>query len=460
MLAALLIPLAVIIGVVLVAHASANRAGAAPDAGSVPAGARAVTPVLSFRRAPDPLVITVRAKSLADSLSKVSDATQSSSCLTVAVEGRTVVQDNGDRVFLPGSNQKIITAAVALELLGADATFTTSVRGSLSGGTVKRMVLVGGGDPLLSTDRYPKLWMNQYPPTNITRVEQLVDDVVAAGVRRVDVLVGDASRYDKKTEAPGWVNAITNRDAAPLSALMINDGYIGNGSARRSSSTVGALEVFRKLLEARGVDVGSIAEGKSGGAPEIASVSSVPMATIVQEMLTTSDNNTAELLVKEIGRQVSKTGSTAAGTKVMKATLESWGISMSSHVLADGSGLSDLNRVSCNTFVRILARSPEDGPLYAGMAVAGKTGTLATYLKGTPAEGVMRAKTGTLKAARALSGFFPAKNDELIQFSFIVNGARAKTRAERLWDDLAQALANYPGGAAPGDLGPRPVEAT
>jgi len=456
----LFVPLVVLIAVVAVANAAANRAAAAPDAGSVDVGVRAVTPVFSFRRLPDPLVITVRASSLAASLQKVSDNMQSSACLAVAVEGRTVVQQSANTVFLPGSNQKIITAAVALDVLGSDTVFTTSVRGNVVEGVAKRLVLVGGGDPLLSTDPYPKSWLNTYPPTNVTRIEKLADDVTKAGVKRVDVLVGDASRYDRKTEAPGWINAISNRDAAPLSALMINDGYIGNGTARRASSTVGALEVFRRLLEDRGVEVGKIAEGKAGDAPEVAKITSAPLTAVVEEMLTTSDNNTAELLVKEIGRKASKTGSTAAGTKAMKERLALWGIPTDRHVFADGSGLSDLNRVSCNTFVRVLARSGKDSPLYAGMAVAGKSGTLADYLKGTPADGVMRAKTGTLKSARALSGYFPAKNGEMIQFSFIVNGARAKSRAERLWDDLARGLATYPGGAAPSDLGPRPVEAT
>ena len=454
-----MVPLLVVVAVVVVAHAAASRSGKAPAVGVSRAGPRAVTPVFSVRRLPAPLVVTVRSSQLSLALKKVTDAVESSACLSVAVGGRVVVADNANTPYLPGSNQKILTAAVALATLGEDFRFRTEVRGTLkSDGSVARLVLVGGGDPLLSTDRYPKLGLNHYPPTDITRVEKLADDVVAAGVKSVDRLVGDASRYDRKVDAPGWVNAISRGDASPLSALMINDGYIGTGSTRRSSSTQGAVEVFRALLEARGVSVRSASEGKGTTAPVVASIDSAPLATVVGEMLTTSDNITAELVLKEIGRKVSKTGSTAAGAKAMKDRLESWGIPVDGHVFADGSGLSEQDRVSCMTLVRVLAREGADGAMFDGMAVAGKTGTLKALLKGTAAEGLLRAKTGTLKLTRALSGYFPTQNGETIEFSFIVNGARAKTRAESLWDDLVRGFATYPSGPAPKDLGPLPVE--
>ncbi len=455
----LVVPLIAISAVLLLAGAAASRSGRAPGAGIAPAGPRAVTPLFSLRRVPEPLVVVVRSTKLSDALKKVTDAVEKSACLAVAVGGRFVVQDNASTPYLPGSNEKIITAAVALDVLGDDFRYTTSVRGRVkSDGSVSRMVLVGGGDPLLSTDRYPRLGLNKYPPIDITRIEKLADDVVAAGVRRVDSLVADASRYDRKTDAPGWVNAIGRGDASPLSALMINDGYIGTGSTRRASSAQGGVEVFRDLLVARGVSVGRATEGKGSDDPVIASIESVPMSTVVREMLTTSDNNTAELVLKEIGRKVSDSGSTAAGAKALKASLKAWGIDTTGHVFADGSGLSEDDRISCSTLVRVLARGGDEGAMFMGMSIAGQTGTLKSSLKGTPGEGVLRAKTGTLKKTRALSGFFPTKNGETIQFSFIVNGDRAKVRAESLWDDLVRGFATYPSGAAPSDLGPLPVE--
>lgn len=449
------------IAVVAVAHSGASRGEDAPAVGNLPPGPVLGTPLLSARRLPEPLVVSARGARLSAALKKVTNAVQKSACLQVAVNGRVVVSDNADAVFIPASNQKILVAATALEKLGPEYRFVTEVRGSISSdGSVTRLVLVGGGDPLLSTDRYPRLGLNQYRPTDITRIEKLADAVVNKGVKRVTTLVGDESHFDKKRDAPGWVNAIGRGDAAPLSALMINDGYVGTDRTRRASTAQGAVEVFRDLLVARGVEVGPAVVGDAREAPLLASIKSEPVSKLVGEMLATSDNNTAELMLKEIGRRAGDGGSTAAGLSVVRATLTSWGIDLSGHKLVDGSGLSESNRISCATLVAVLARQPKDSPLYDGMAVAGRSGTLERYFGGTPADGVMRAKTGSLQLARSLSGFFPATDGSVIEFSFIVNGSRSKYRAENLWDDLARGLGTYPQGPSLDGLGPAAVLVT
>lgn len=458
MILALLTPLAVMVAVLVFARSAASKGEDAPSAGRVPDSPVAPTPVLSARRAPEPLVVAARGTRLAASLKKVTDAVQKSACLQVAVNGRVVVSDNATSVFIPASNQKILVASVALAVLGPEYRFVTEVRGNIADdGSVSRLVLVGGGDPLLSTDRYPRLGLNQYPPTDITRVEKLADAVVKQGVKRVTTLVGDESRFDTKRDAPGWVNAIARGDAARLSALMINDGYVGTDRTRRASTARGAAEVFRDLLIARGVEVGPAVDGSARDVPLIASIKSEPLSEVVGEMLATSDNNTAEMLLKEVGKQAGTGGSTAAGLKVVRTKIAEWGIDLSGHEFVDGSGLSELNRVSCATLVGVLRREPKGSPVYEGMAVAGRSGTLAKYLEGTPADGVMRAKTGSLQLSRSLSGFFPAPDGAVIEFSFIVNGSRAKNRAENLWDDLARGLASYPQGPSLEGLGPAPV---
>lgn len=448
----------VMVAVVAFARSAASKGSDAPDPGRVSEAPVASTPVLSARRAPEPLVVAARGTRLAASLRKVTDAVQKSACLQVAVNGRVVVSDNAESVFIPASNQKILVASVALAVLGPDYRFVTEVRGNIAeDGSVSRLVLVGGGDPLLSTDRYPRLGLNQYPPTDITRVELLADAVVKKGVKRVTTLVGDESRFDSKREAPGWVNAIGRGDAAPLSALMINDGYVGTDRTRRPSTARGAAEVFRNLLMARGVEVGPAVDGSARDVPLIASIKSQPLSEIVGEMLATSDNNTAELLLKEIGKQAGTGGSTSAGAKVVRSTLTEWGIDLTGHEIVDGSGLSESDRVSCATLVTLLSREPVGSPIFEGMAIAGRKGTLADYLEGTAADGVMRAKTGSLQLSRSLSGYYPASDGSVIQFSFIVNGSRAKSRAENLWDDLAKGLSTYPQGPSLEGLGPAPV---
>jgi D-alanyl-D-alanine carboxypeptidase/D-alanyl-D-alanine-endopeptidase (penicillin-binding protein 4) len=401
---------------------------------------------------------SVRSARLAGALGSVTDAVQSGACLAVAVNGRRVISDNADSAFVPGSNAKLITSTVALETLGPDHRFTTEVHGTVtSGGVVDRLVLVGGGDPLLSTADYPASGLNVYPPTDITPVETLADRVAAKGVRSVRTLVLDASRFDSRVDAPGWVNAIARYDASPLSALMINDGYIGSSRARKPNSAVGAGQIFKRLLEERNVTVENVSLGTAPDLPLLTSIASVPLSTVVGEMLTTSDNNTAELVLKEIGKVAGTAGSTEAGVAVESSVLQKLGLPLAGLVLHDGSGLSDQDRVTCSLLVALLHHEGVDGALYKGLPIAGQTGTLHTYLKGTPAEGVMRAKTGTLAAARALSGFFPTKSGDTIEFSFLVNGSNAKHRAENLWDDLAKGFATYPQGPGADAVAPLPV---
>lgn len=79
----------------------------------------------------------------------------------------------------------------------------------------------------------------------------------------------------------------------------------------------------------------------------IAKIDSLPLSDIVAEMLTNSDNNTAELLVKELGFATTGVGSRQAGLEVMKAKLVEWGIPLDALTFVDGSGLDRGNRLTC-----------------------------------------------------------------------------------------------------------------
>ncbi len=454
----LLSPALVLGAVAVVAAVSANGGPKAPAVGQPTGGVHPVTPVLSARRMPASLLGTARSGQLAQALAPVLSSVQSRGCLAVALDGKRLVGVNADSAYMPASNTKLITASVALSVLGPTYRFTTEVRGTLGpGGTVAQLTLVGGGDPVLSTASYPASGLQTYPPTSITPVEQLADAVVAAGVKSVTTLVGDASRYDARVDNPNWGSAIANGDASPLSALMINDGYIGAGKTRLSSSTLGALQVFKALLVKRGVTVANVQEGTADVSPVVASIQSAPLSDLVKEMLTTSDNVTAELVLKEIAHTQATPGTTAGGIRVERARLAAWGIPTGGLVLSDGSGLSADNRLSCTTLVDLLAHVGTGTALFAGLPIAGRTGTLTEFFRGTPAEGVMRAKTGTLSVARSLSGFFPLGNGSSLEFSFLVNGGGSKEMADGLWNTLAAAFGAFPKSLAATQLGPLPA---
>src|SRR5262249_4030887 len=155
---------------------------------------------------------------------------------------------------------------------------------------------------------------------------------------------------------------------------------------------------------ARGVIVPTVAASAAAtdapaatAAPvQVASIASPPLGEVITEMLQESDNNTAELLLKELGLQTSGHGSTAAGGAAARAVLTGRGVPAGAVHAVDGSGLDRSDRVTCAALLTVLRRQPVDGPLIAGLAVAGESGTLRDRFRTNPAKGRLRGKTGTL----------------------------------------------------------------
>ena len=161
-----------------------------------------------------------------------------------------------------------------------------------------------------------------------TSLDALADAVVAAGVTQIQGgVVGDGSRYDDEFFAPSWVNDIRGIEAGPYDALLVNDARVKDSSGPKqvaNDPNAGAGErADPAAARTRGVDRrrrehrhGAERRHQRG---EL--VQSAPMTGVVAEMLSTSDNNTAEMLLKEIGVHSGGAGSTDAGVAVMTATL-------------------------------------------------------------------------------------------------------------------------------------------
>ena len=130
-------------------------------------------------------------------------------------------------------------------------------------------------------------------------------------------------------------------------------------------------------------------------------------------MLTTSDDNTAESLLKEIGLVASGAGTRAAGSAAVLETLASWGLPTEGIVITDGSGLDRSNVLTCELLVGVLDHAGTSGTIHDALPVAGTSGTLADVFVGTPVQGVLRAKTGTLSGAKSLSGYYPATDGSI-----------------------------------------------
>jgi serine-type D-Ala-D-Ala carboxypeptidase/endopeptidase (penicillin-binding protein 4) len=434
-------------------------------------GAPLVTPLASLRRVPVALAHDLNLEAFRADVQPLVNAVNDRSCVAVSLDGVDVGERNADLVVLPASVQKIVVAAAALELLGADHTFTTSVAGPtpVDGVVSGDVFLVGGGDPLLSSDWYPTSNLDRFPVFNQTSFDLLAAAVAASGVTRIDgSVVGDGTRYDDELYAPGWGSGVAGLEAGPYDALMANDSRVFGEPQRASEPVDAAAREFVRLLSEAGVDVtGDAGAGTApGGLTELGSVTSQPLPAIIAEMLSTSDNNTAELLVKEIGVVTAGTGTREAGLAAIRTAIEGWGVDVSGVVLADGSGLSLDNRATCAVINEALQRDGVDGPIGQGLAVAGTSGTLIDVFVDGPVTGRLRGKTGTLNnppfnadppAVKSLAGYLPVDGGGAIEYTLILNGPTISDQSEyrSVWDALASALATYPSVAGPDILGPR-----
>lgn len=160
-------------------------------------------------------------------------------------------------------------------------------------------------------------------------------------------------------------------------------------------------------------------------APALAEVSSRPLRDWIFPILNTSQNWFAEMLLKQLGRQFGGSGSWQGGLDAERRFLiDSMQVDSAQISLADGSGLSADNLVSPLAFTRVLnfiRRNPHFAVFTAGLPRAGQPGSLRGRFKGTPIEGRVAAKTGTISLASSLSGYiFTAAGDTLI-FSIQAN---------------------------------------
>lgn len=430
-----------------------------------------VTPLASLRRLPGTMSRELNLDAFIAEVGRLTTEINDRSCVSVSVDGVPVGARNDALPVIPASVQKVMVAAVALEVLGDEFRYRTSVVGPspVDGVVAGDLTLVGGGDPVLSGDWYPTSNLERFPVFNHTSLDELADAVVAAGVTRIDGdVVGDGSRYDDEWYAPGWGSGVAGLEAGPYGALLVNDARVLGDDFRASDPNEAGAREFARLLGERGVTVvgGARAGTAPGGAVELAVIESQPLTAIVEQMLVTSDNNTAELMVKEIGLQRRGVGGRTAGLEVMFEVLAAWGVDVGALVLADGSGLSPSNLLTCDAVISVLQRSGADGALGSGLPVAAVSGTLRGAFGGGPVEGRLLGKTGTLNnppfnqdppAVKALAGYLPVDGGGAIEYALLLNGPTISDQSEYrpVWDLLAEVLATYPTGAGPDVLGPR-----
>jgi D-alanyl-D-alanine carboxypeptidase/D-alanyl-D-alanine-endopeptidase (penicillin-binding protein 4) len=289
------------------------------------------------------------------------------------------------------------------------------------------LVLKGGGDPTLSR----------------ADLRVLAAQVKALGIRSVTGGVnGDESAYDARRVVAGWKPSFFIEESPPLSALVVDRARVGRVVTRTPALVAAAA--FREALRRAGIAVaGPVRAAPASDWSEVlGTVSSPTLGAMLRFMDRESDNFTAEMLLKQLGLTELGRGTSAAGAAVVTQTLTEAGVPMAGVRIVDGSGLSQLDRLTASalgSLLKIAQADPIVGPaLLASLPVAGVSGTLQHRLLKPPARGHVAAKTGTTDIASSLSGYVSGR----YAFAVVQNGhPLSYWWARRAQDRFAQVLA-------------------
>ncbi len=353
----------------------------------------------------------------------------------VLVDGQKIADIGSTQARLPASTQKLYVASAALALLGGDYRFETTVRSDAHvGGVVQTLTLVAAGDPSFST----------------SNLRSLAVAVKSAGISSVaGRLTVDDSRFDRAKTAPGWKPSFSPGESGILNALMI-DGNHRNDAVFNADPALANLMKFQQELLKVGITLTGVAVLRASapvGGAVVASHRSEPLSALLATMGKKSNNTYAEMLLKEIGAVSGGGGSTAGGTAAIASHLAQLGV-MAPTRIADGSGLSSLNRTTAASEVSLLlkADSGKQRTVFrAALPVACIDGTMKARFCGTSGSGVVIAKTGTIDNVSALSGYAVTASGRKVVFSFLLNGLRSSGTGRLAIDRAMLQVLNYIG---------------
>jgi serine-type D-Ala-D-Ala carboxypeptidase/endopeptidase (penicillin-binding protein 4) len=385
--------------------------------------------------------------------------------------------------FIPASNAKLVSTAAVLYRLKSQYRIRTSVyRVAAPTGQVVLRVM-GRGDPSLTKAELKRL-AQQLSQQGIRRIDRLIgDDSYFNGAEinpnwewgdlqggygatvnglmvnqnAINLQIAPQAlgkplqvQWEDPTEAIGWQMVNTSRTVATNEPEFLDVGRdLSNptlrlqGQLRVGSATEPVavsipdpaqnfLQKFRTALAAEKITlVQTSVTTRPAPQPEteIAFIQSPPLATLLAETNQESNNLYAEALLRTLGKVSANPGNASpleSGLTSIKTTLTSLGVDGTGYHLVDASGLSRLDRVSPEAIVQtlqVMSKVPEASIYRASLAVAGKSGTLRDRFTGTPAQGILQGKTGTIQGAVSLSGYLTPPNYPPLVFSILVNHA-------------------------------------
>ncbi len=318
-----------------------------------------------------------------------------------------VVTRDPDLALVPASNEKILVAHAANERIDPARTLDT---------TIERvgadLVLRAAGDPTFST------W----------RANQLIEQVVAAGVTSVDRLIIDVSAFPQPSAAPGWQSWQIRNFVGPLSGFMLDDNRWNTSDEFLETPALVNGEWLAGALRNSGVAVNSVEIGAPPAGTVVGVTQSAPVGTLIRDMMLFSDNQVADMLVLQLGL-INGAGTLEDGIAQIERELSELCVPLAG-VMDDGSGLSRSNFRSAREFQEILRaiRNSETAEVFESqLPIGGVSGTLRRRFGGDP--GRVQAKTGTIFGGRALSGYAVTDSGRDVVFSILINGDREQTSA-------------------------------
>ncbi len=381
---------------------------------------------------PDPAILTARLKKVSTrNIGKVG-------LVVTTTDGQVLAARGADTPLTPASTMKVLTTMTALDTLGADKTFATRVVDEGDG----RIVLVGGGDPLL-TD---KTSTSSYKPASLQKLAKATVAALALAGRSRVALRYDASLFSGPTFSPYWKSRWLGWEAR-VAALEINSGKLSNGRASANPPKT-AAHAFARRLKAAGIAVSSIQPATaSAGATELARVTSTSLTRIIRRTLLVSDNVAAEVLSRHAAIARGAPGSFTGAAANVTAWLTARGLWRAGQRILDGSGLAPGSKLTANGLagaMRLALADPAFGPVLNGLPVAGESGTLKHRFD-DPSEKAGRhtvhAKTGTLSGLAALAGYLTTADGALLVFAELGNRASSYYRVYDWLDREAAVVA-------------------
>ena len=325
---------------------------------------------------------------------------------------------NERQALRPASTMKAITAITALDRLGGSHQFRTQLyyTGEVQDSTLYGdLYCVGGFDPAFNSDD-----MRAF----VESVQQMGIDTIRGRI------VADRTMKDGDLLGEGWCWDDDNPKISPLSL----------------GRDIDFLERFVKELSNAGIvlDI-RLSEGSLPSEARILCSRFHSMDQILQRMMKMSDNFYAEAMFYQIARSTGRRPAKAKDAAgVIKQLIQKVGNGKNPYRIADGSGLSLYNYVTPELEMRLLRYAYLNKNIYEhllpSLPIAGWDGTLKTRMKGTFAEGNVKAKTGTVTGVSALAGYCTAANGHQLCFSMINQGIMKSDTGRNFQDRVCNAL--------------------